>query len=151
MKLTGKTGTALILHNDILKTVSFGPGYHSETHTFDVGGDMAETEDYDPRFDVYYRQSDDGATCHHAVRVLELNPESGDAEVPDPALIASSKLAAISKVVSSVAAHITHPDDLGFAVQIFNSSTWQHKYWEDGGKDLDVAHAAILKDIFQIS
>ena len=74
MKLTTRTGSAIVVHDNTIKVVAFEPGPYPGTYNFDDGGsDEIHGHEYDDRFDVYRRMGDDG-TIYESIHLTSSPP-----------------------------------------------------------------------------
>ena len=152
MKLTKQSGTAIVIHGDELKVMTYSPGHHySSTYVFNEGKhDETNIEDYDPRFDTYYLPGDDG-TIYESIHVLAEGSHIGEFSLPDTSEMKSESESSMMKMMQSVAAQQIHQHDLAFGIKIFNTLAWQYTHWAKANRNFNLAQKNILEDVFGIS
>lgn len=149
MKFPSPTGTATLIHNDVVVTLPYGAGYYGGSYCLNPGtGLMVDLPDYDDRFDVYYHASDDGDRYYDAVHVLHDNGAGEAPRLLAPAVLQAKAQPHIQALTQKVYANEMHGADLSFAIATLNSPTWMHGPWVKAGCDIDAALAGVMRDVF---
>ena len=129
-----------------VRWVEFGPGLYEGTLSARIDGEeVTDQLDYDERFDVHYHMSDDGATFYYAIHVFA---DGDDEAAPDARALGAALERNSGRWMSEVAQGNMDPEDLTFAMNILSTPAMLRKHWNESGRDIEAAHAAVRSDVF---
>lgn len=141
MKTSQRSGNVIALMNsyDDVPTIALRKisnssyGFNGD----DIALEDCDFPDYDENFDVYFHQSDDGATMYNSARVLD-TPVTA---IP-PNAITLKKTA--TKYVAELMGQVD-PADVNFAFILTTNPVWLHKAFVENNGDIEKAQLQNLR------
>lgn len=150
MQFSRPAGTAVVIHNGVVKKLPFGPGYYPGTYALNPKSSLEiDLPDYDARFDVYFHMSDDGTRFYDTVHVLrETDGETNGIALPAAADLEAGAAPLLNAMMRDVSAGMFQAEDLTFAINTLNKPTWMYAAWAKAGGNVAAALGQVVQDVF---